>query len=212
MMFGGNRHIVYFNTTAYEAKFNKYGGTEAPLPNSDYQGGSTWHSVTTEWSDGEWWEFIIYEERLSSTVYRKRIWMRELTSNDVIIGPPSSASWLRTFGMVSSGSVVPTGEQGRIQLGINRNKPMFAGQLQHFFWGPWEVIDGSMLPDPYGIENQIRENPVTSGGRMTNANSRRPAPGAAGRAEVTAAGAPRPGEFVRWRGWGALQRGVPARL
>ena len=43
-----------------------------------------------------------------------------------------------------------------IQLGINRNKPMFAGQSQYWFWGPWEVIDGNVLSDPYGIESQIR--------------------------------------------------------
>ena len=156
MMFGGNRHIVYFNTTAYEAKFNKYGGTEAPLPNSDYQGGSTWHSVTTEWSDGEWWEFIVYDERVSPTHHRKRIWIRELTSGGSIVSLPSAASWLRTFGMESVNATVPAAFNGRIKLWINRNNAMFAGDLQHFFWGPWEVIDGSVLPDPYGFESQIR--------------------------------------------------------
>ncbi len=156
VMFGGNRHIVYFNATGYVAGFNQYGGTESTLPNSDYQGGAAWHSVTTEWSDNEWWEFIVYDERVSPMHHRKRIWMRELTSGGSIVSLPSAASWLRTFGFEAVDATVPAGFNGRIQLGINRNKPMFAGQSQHFFWGPGEVIDGSVLPDPYGIESQIR--------------------------------------------------------
>ena len=48
------------------------------------------------------------------------------------------------------------GQSDRIQLGVNRNKPMFAAKVQWWMWGPWEVIDGSVLPDPYGIANQIR--------------------------------------------------------
>ncbi len=67
-----------------------------------------------------------------------------------------NAPWFNRWGLESTGATVPLGEQDRIKLGINRNQPMFAGQLQHFFWGPWEVIDGSVLPDPYGIEGQIR--------------------------------------------------------
>ena len=156
-MFAATRNITVTNTYGYNSQFDPFGGTGILLPNSaPRQGNLAPTRGNTEWTDEEWWEFIVYEERLSPTHYRKRVWRRELTTNGVITGPASSATWDNQWGMEVTDGTVPAGINDRIQLGINRNKPMFEGESQYWYWGPWEVIDGSVLPDPYGIENQIR--------------------------------------------------------
>ena len=160
-MFGGTqRHWVWTGGTngGYVEHFNRYGGpAEVLLPNSDVNLGNANPALgNTEWTDEEWWEFIVYEERVSSTHYRVRYWRRELTANGVITGPTSTATWDRLYGMETTNGTVPAGDSDQIQLGINRNKPMFAGTEQYWFWGPWEVLNGDVVADPYGIESQIR--------------------------------------------------------
>ena len=161
-MFGGTqRHIVWTfgDNYNYVEHFNDYGGSSSFLPGSATKMFNAQVSLgNTEMVDEEWWEFIVYEERVSSTHYRNRVWRRELTANDVITGPSSSAVWDDPggeFGEETTNGTVPAGESSNIQLGINRNVSMFLGTSQHWFWGPWEVLDGSVVADPYGIASRM---------------------------------------------------------
>ena len=161
MIFVGDERPITFSNTydyIYGANHGGWPGTGSLLPNIDSNGGGNANPAqgNTEWTDEEWWEYIIFMERLSSSHYRIRYWRRELTSNGVVTGPASSATWDHRWGFEVTGGSIPSGIVSDIQLGITRNKPMNVGQFQHWFWGPWEVIDASVLPDPYGIENQIR--------------------------------------------------------
>lgn len=156
VFFSNDRHIVLHSETGYVPHVEIYGGTWNYLPGSTHLSGSSWAVVTTEYTSGQWWEFIIYAERLSASHYRGRRWMREMTVNDVIVNHPALAIWERTIGWESVNASVPAGDNKKLKLGINKNLVMLPGQRQHFFWGPWEVIDGSVLPDPYLIESQIR--------------------------------------------------------
>ena len=158
VMFGGAQRNYEFlgadpvwGYVTMDATRPGYGGSDSLLPNSDRNHGIS----STEYTDGEWWEFIVYEERVSSTHYRVRRWRRQLTTNGVITGPTSSARWARLFGSEVTGASVPANDSNTIRLGINRNRFMFPGKQQHWFWGPWEVIDGDVVADPYGIASQI---------------------------------------------------------
>ncbi len=168
-MFAMKRHHVWKNTAGRYREDNgsdhwptSYGGTIVNLPNPDpsdacAQGGSQGclGKVTTEWTDEEWWEYIVYEERVSSTHFRLRWWRRPLTANKVIISLPSAATWEWRFGKETTSATVSAGDSHHIRLGVNRNKKTFVDVILEWRWGPWEVIDGDVLPDPYGIAEQI---------------------------------------------------------
>ena len=152
-MFGAHRHWEAVGAAGLVEYFEEYSGSFGFLPGSDANNGVV---GPTMWTDEEWWEFIVYEERLSSTEYRKRQWRRELTLNDVITGPSSSATWFSKYGGLSTGATVPTSDQAtKIELGINRNDAMGSGNQQHWFWGPWEILDGDVIADPYGIASSM---------------------------------------------------------
>src|SRR5688572_28660108 len=96
---------------------------------------------------------IFYEERLGDYTLRDRRWVRQLTFNNVI---NRAAPWTAKVGWVlTTTNVLPAGADG-LQMGINRNKELFPGEAQWFKWGPWEVIDGNIIPDPYGLANDMK--------------------------------------------------------
>ncbi len=152
-VFFGEHRIIEACGTAYQDLFpHGYGGSEAKLPNSE----TTQGNIVNEYTDEQWYEWIGYQERVSSTHYRARVWRRKLTTADVIDGPASSATWANRWGWETTGATVPANDMAKIQPGVNRNGPMGAGDEQHWFWGPLEVLDGDVITDPYGIESQIK--------------------------------------------------------
>jgi hypothetical protein len=36
-----------------------------------------------------------------------------------------------------------------LRLGVNRNR--VADAVQYIYWGPWEIVDGSVHADPFGV-------------------------------------------------------------
>jgi hypothetical protein len=139
--------LEFSNTNQYilgwSAKDRASGQTiqysETTLPGSQDFG-----SATTEWSDGEWYEFVVYYERTTATTGSQRWWRRRLTSNGQIVNNP----WVfRGIGI--SGATLP--QVGEVELGANKNKT--TAQAQHIYWGPWEVVDGTKFPNPWGMPN-----------------------------------------------------------
>ena len=86
VVFGGyQREHTFTHSTCYIHSFDNYGGTESLLPGSRHAGDLCWSNVGQEWSDGEWYELIFYEERVSATHYRNRKWVRKATSGGDLI-------------------------------------------------------------------------------------------------------------------------------
>jgi hypothetical protein len=67
------------------------------------------------------------------------------------------ADWHHFYGFEETGgSDVPMDFCNHLEMGINHNKRLHDGEVQWWMWGPWEVIDGNVIPDPYGIEHMIK--------------------------------------------------------
>lgn len=100
-------------------------------------------SVGTEWSDGRWYDYVIYYEQTSPTTTRTRWWMGPT-------GGPLQARQINT-GTMQTGMVPPA---NRIMLGMNFNSQRPPGAGESLWYGRWEVIDGTAHPDPFHLLQQ----------------------------------------------------------
>ncbi|HET9986315.1 MAG TPA: hypothetical protein VFQ38_22245 [Longimicrobiales bacterium] len=144
----GRGELQYSNSTQYitetTAQDPKTGENlsyiEKPLADSPGDFGEE----TTEWSDGEWWEFVIHYEKTGPTTARQYYWRRRLTSGGRVVDNPWT--W---YGYTWSGSTTP--QVSGIALGANKNKNN--PTTMYLTWGPWEVVDGSKYPNPWNMPN-----------------------------------------------------------
>lgn len=100
--------------------------------------------VGTDWSDGQWYEFVTYYEKTGATSARQHWWKRRLTTGGAVAPGP----WTY-LGVGLSGGPVP--RVNRVELGINKNKS--TPSVEYIDWGPWEVVDGTQHPNPFGMPN-----------------------------------------------------------
>jgi hypothetical protein len=139
----GRMETVLSNTDKYVLGVDQAGvsRTETHLANPGWN--ST--SALTEWSGAEWWEVIMYFERLSPTQNRGRWWKRQLTQGMVIVDNPFLfEGWTQTA--INGDTFV---QAGGIALGVNKNN--CTPTTQYIYWGPYDVVDGSVYPDPFGV-------------------------------------------------------------
>lgn len=114
------------------------GGTWLPWRERPLPGSGDFGRVTTEWTDGQWWEFVALYERLGDQRARQHWWRRRLS--------PDPGAWTYA-GTEVEGAPVP--RVRAVTLGANRNKS--TPRQMHIDWGPWEVVDGTRWPDPFGM-------------------------------------------------------------
>jgi hypothetical protein len=100
--------------------------------------------ITTEWTDNEWWEFVVYYEKTGPTTARQYYWRRRLTNGGKVV----NNSWVFT-GQAYSGATTP--RVRAVELGANKNKNN--PQDMFIYWGPWEVVDGEKFPNPFNMPN-----------------------------------------------------------
>jgi hypothetical protein len=98
-------------------------------------------SITTEWTDGGWYDYIIECDFSQGTNGVSRVWMSKDGQTPVLKAT--------TTGSMTNGSALPNIEW--IALGLNFNQQRAANQNQALWYGQWEVIDGVQHPDPYGL-------------------------------------------------------------
>ncbi|HET6232064.1 MAG TPA: hypothetical protein VFE05_18465 [Longimicrobiaceae bacterium] len=145
--FDGRGELQFSNGTDYVTGVGvqERGGAylpylEMPLPGSAPDFGR----VTTEWTDGEWWEYAIHYRKTGERSAVFQYWRRRLTRG----GRIDPGGWTY-HGMEMRGS--PTPRVAKVELGANKNKNN--PRDLHLFWGPWEVVDGSRHPDPFALPN-----------------------------------------------------------
>lgn len=133
-------HLAIINTTQYEVNFaaSDRGGRPLEYRERQLPGSPSLGRVTTEWTDGRWWEFVVFYEKTGPTSARQHHWMRRLT--------PSPGMWTYT-GFEVAGAETPRVDA--VELGANKNKNNPADM--HIDWGPWEVVDGSRFPNPFRV-------------------------------------------------------------
>lgn len=140
----GRGQLEISNTTQYitglgvmkDGAWQRY--QEQLLPGS----GPDFGRITTEWSDGEWWEYVVHYRRTSPTSAHNEYWRRRLTR----AGEIAPGEWTY-HGYAISGAPVPP--VSAVQLGANKNKnnPV----TMFIYWGPWEVVDGSRYRNPFKV-------------------------------------------------------------
>ena len=113
--------------------------TETPLSTALNFG-----AVNSEWSSGEWWEYVVYYERTSATTARQHFWRRPLTVSGAVAPGP----WIY-YGFALSGGNTPN--VASIVLGMTKSKGTVT--TQYIYLGPWEVVDGAVFPNPFGMPN-----------------------------------------------------------
>lgn len=104
------------------------------------------HNVATEWTDNRWYDYIIHFERTSATSQRTRFWL-------VRDGAPPVLRQTLTSS-VAAGAVVPPVRAINISSFFNQVRA--ATHEQAIFIGQWEVVDGVLHPDPFGLSGPPR--------------------------------------------------------
>jgi hypothetical protein len=146
--YDGRGELQYTNSTQYvsepsvqvQGTQQNLSYTQSLLPGSPSNFG--WE--TTEWTDGEWYEFVAYYEKTGPTTARQAFWRRRLTNG----GQEADNPWT-WYGFSWSGSTTP--QVSGIVLGGNKNKNN--PTTMYLTWGPFEVVDASRSPNPFGMRN-----------------------------------------------------------
>ena len=141
----GSQYLIEFGVKQPGGGYLRY--NERPIPGSALDFGN----VSTEWVDNQWYEFVVYYDKTGPTTAQQHYWRRRLTTNGQIAPGP----WIY-MGLDLSGQ--PTPLVRGIQLGVNKNKNNTKDM--HLYWGPWEVVDGSTYPNPWGMPNVTGATPL----------------------------------------------------
>jgi len=122
---------------------NQYDFYWTPLLNGSSLGGGTHTSggsISTEWSDGGWYDYILECDFSAGTSGVSRVWMARDGQVPVLRATSSG-----TIG----GNTLPGLRY--VALGLNFNQVRAANQTQAVWFGQWEVVDGVAHPDPFGL-------------------------------------------------------------
>lgn len=102
----------------------------------------TWSKVKTEWSDGQWYDYIIHYEVTGPQTARMKFWVGKVGTTPVLL---QSSSLSGTYAQY------PVPKAARILFGRNFNQLRLPNQLLHLWIGRWEVYDGAVNPAPFGF-------------------------------------------------------------
>jgi hypothetical protein len=137
----GSGRLEITNTTQYDLYWGatKENGTTV-VPNTDPGGGP---QLRTEWSDSQWYDYIIEYQITSPTTAVARFWL-------AVDGQPPVLQMTRTR-TAASGFTMP--QANAVMLGLNFNQVRAATQSQQLWYGQWEVVDGVEHPNPFGLSD-----------------------------------------------------------
>ena len=142
--YDGRGEVLLTNTFDYGTGVGVLGSSgylnysETALPNSAPNFGR----ITTEWTDGEWYEFVILYQKTGANSARHAYWRRRLTT----AGRISPGAWV-FHGLSIAGAVTP--RVTSVELGANRNKNN--PSTMYIYWGPWEVVAARGTENPFGV-------------------------------------------------------------
>lgn len=140
--YNGRAEIEFSNTSEYILGIGGVACAERPLQALRKPFGHT----TSEWTGGEWWEYVLYYERTGPTSQRMRWWRRQLTQGGVVAN-----TGFTFFGLERTGCARATPRVRVVQLGGNKNRTTPVDQF--IYWGPFQIVDGSRYANPFNLPN-----------------------------------------------------------
>jgi hypothetical protein len=139
----GRGEITITNTTEYQNLIDvfppEYGKAGSRASIADYNSAGR---IANEWSDGQWYDYIVHYEITGTYTSRQRFWVVKDGGTPV----------LRATSSVTSYSDVPLPPIDRVQLGRNYNQMRLPNQTMYLWYGQWEVYDGTKNPMPFGLQ------------------------------------------------------------
>lgn len=137
--YDGSGRLEIANTTQYQLYWNiQAKNTGTLIGGGQYAIGG---HITSEWSDGGWYDYIIKVDRSKGTLASIAAWMAKDGA------PPSSV--MSTTEAMLNGSQLP--HIVSVGFAIEFNQVRAANQSQALWIGHWEVVSGSQYPNPYNL-------------------------------------------------------------
>jgi hypothetical protein len=137
----GSGRLEITNTTQYQLYYATQTSSSVSVATSTPAQFSVAGNITTEWSDGGWYDYIIEYKNTSATTSVARLWIAKDGSTPVLRATSTSTSL--------SGYTMP--QVGYVMLGLNFNQIRLPNQVQALWYGQWEVVDGDQHPNPFGL-------------------------------------------------------------
>jgi hypothetical protein len=103
-------------------------------------------SIVNEWTDGNWYDYIIYCDFSQGTTGIARVWMAIDGQTPTLKGTSSGSL---------AGNVALPGITAAY-LGLNFNQTRAANEAISLNYGQWEVVDGVAHSDPYNLLSQVK--------------------------------------------------------
>ncbi len=95
--------------------------------------------VTTEWSDGAWYDYVIHYQQISATTTRTSFYLGRNNSTPQLV--------YTMDGAINPGSAIPP--VNGVMLGLNFNSTRITSQA--LWYGQWEVVDGAQYSNPFNL-------------------------------------------------------------
>lgn len=137
--YDGSGRLEIANTNQYQLYWNiQAKGSGSLVGGGQYALDGT---ISSEWSDSGWYDYIIKVDRSKGTVATIGWWMAKDGSTPVSKGNTTEA--------MLNGSQMP--HITSVGFAIEFNQQRAATQNQALWIGQWEVISGTQSPNPYGL-------------------------------------------------------------
>jgi hypothetical protein len=137
--YDGSGRLEISNTNQYQLYWNVQDKNTGTLIGGGVYG--IGGNITTEWSDGGWYDYIIEVDFSQAITGIARLWMAKDGETPVLRTVSSST--------MQGGAALPGLTE--VMLGMNFNQVRTAGQTQALWFGEWEVVDGSQYANPYNV-------------------------------------------------------------
>lgn len=139
-LYDGSGRIEITNTTQYVCYWGASNKTTgATVINTDTSGKSP-GNITTEWTDGAWYSYI-FNYYVSGTT----------SFCNVYLGRNAETPTLRSQGSAPNLDGLAAPPAGGVCCGLNYNRVRSGSQAFQINYGFWEVCDGTLYPNPYGV-------------------------------------------------------------
>lgn len=138
--YDGSGRLEITNTNQYQLYWNVQAKNTGTLVGGGVYG--LGGNITTEWTDGNWYDYIIQVDFSKSPNGVAKVWMAT-DGHPPVLKATSSAS-------MNSGQG-PLPGITTIDIGMNFNQNRSATQAQALWIGQWEVISGTDHPNPFGL-------------------------------------------------------------